>query len=112
MVNAAGTPISASNPLPVSTGGGGSVAAAFTTTQNALSTAAEVVIAANTSRIYAEVSNPTASGIIIYLGKDATVTTANGHILESGKSFGFQGYTGAIWAIAASGTPTITTIEW
>jgi hypothetical protein len=93
------------------TAGGGSVAAAFTTGQNALSTAAEVVVAANTARRYAEVTN-TDAAILVYLGKDNTVTTANGHVLGAGKSFGFEGYTGAIWAIAASGTPNVTFVEW
>ncbi len=97
--------------VDASVGGGGSAAAAFSTTQNALSTSAEVVIAANTARVFAEVKN-TDAAINVYLGKDTNVTAANGHLLRPGEAFGFEGYAGAIWAIAASGTPTVTTIEW
>ncbi len=89
----------------------GTGASALTTTQNALSTAAEVVIAANTARRFAEVKNTDAT-ISMYIGKDNTVTSGNGHLLKAGESFGFEGYTGAIWMIAASATPTVTTIEW
>lgn len=89
--------------------GGGS--STLTTTQNALSTTAEVILAANASRIFAEVKN--ADGAInIYLGDDNTVTAANGHLLRPGEAFTLEGYAGAVWAIAASGTPTITTVEW
>lgn len=83
----------------------------LTTTQNALSTSAEEVLAANSARLFAEVKNTDAS-ISIYLGDDTNVTTGNGHLLKAGESFGFENYTGAIWAIAASATPTVTTIEW
>lgn len=93
------------------TAGGGSVAAALTHNQNALSVAAEVVVASNTARRFAEVKNAD-SAINVYLGKDTNVTAANGHLLRPGEAFGFEGYTGAIWAIAASGTPTVTFIEW
>ena len=79
--------------------------------QNALSTSAEVVIAANSARIFAEVKNADAA-INMYIGFDGTVTTSNGHLLKPGESFSFEGYTGAIWMIAASGTPTTTFIEW
>lgn len=91
--------------------GGGSVAAELSTGQNALSTTEEEVVAANTARRFVEVKN--ADGAInVYLGKDDTVTAANGHLLRPGESFAFEGYSGAIWAIAASGTPNVTFIEW
>jgi len=83
----------------------------LTTGQNALSTAAEVVIAENPNRSFAEVTNDDAA-IKVYLGKDSSVSTTTGHVLKPGVSFGFEGYTGAIWAIAASGTPTVTFVEW
>lgn len=78
---------------------------------NALSTTAEEVLAANANRVFAEVKNLD-SGISIYLGKDNTVTSSNGHLLGPGEAFAFDGYTGAVWAIAASGTPSVSTIEW
>lgn len=84
----------------------------LTTTQNALSTTAEVVLAENLGRAFAEVKNADAA-INVYLGDDNTVTAANGHLLRPGEAFNFdRTYQGAIWAIAASGTPTVTTIEW
>lgn len=95
----------------VAIGGGATSASSMTTTQNALSTTAELVIAANTSRHFAEVKNLDTS-ITVYLGKDSSLTPANGHGLKAGESFGYDDYDGAIWAVAASGTPNISTIEW
>lgn len=86
-------------------------ATGLTTGQNALSTSAEEVLAANANRRFAEVKNADAS-ISVYIGDDNTVTSANGHLLKAGESLDFQQYTGAIWAIAASGTPTVTFVEW
>lgn len=92
----------------VSAGGGSS---SLTTGQNALSTAAELVVAANASRRFMELKN-TDAAISIYFGADNGVTTATGHLLKAGESFGFENYVGALWAIAASGTPTVTFVEW
>lgn len=81
------------------------------TLQNALSTAAELVLAKSPNRSFAEVKNADAA-ISVYLGKDSTVSASNGHLLKAGEAFVFSGYTGPIWAIAASGTPTVTAMEW
>lgn len=86
-------------------------ASSLATGQNALSTTAEVVIASNASRIYAEVKNSD-STISMYIGDDNTVSSTTGHLLAAGATFGFENYTGAVWAVAASGTPTITFVEW
>lgn len=86
-------------------------ASTLTVAHASLSTSAAQVLAANTSRVFAEVKNLD-SGISIYLGKDNTVTSSNGHLLGPGEAFAFDGYTGAVWAIAASGTPSVSTIEW
>jgi hypothetical protein len=86
-------------------------ASSFTSGQNALSTTAEVVIAANAARHFAEIKNSDTS-ISVYLGKDGSVTSSTGHLLKAAESFGFGDYTGAIWAVAASGTPTVTYVEW
>lgn len=91
--------------------GAQSVAAAFTAGQNALSTSAEVVIASNTARKFASVNN-TDGAIAMYIGKDATVTTANGYLLKAGATLDINGYSGPVWAIAASGTPILSFIEW
>jgi hypothetical protein len=86
---------------------------AITTSQNALSTAAEIIFAANSGVTYREVTNTDAS-ISVYLGNSSSVTSSNGHLLAAGKSFGFDGPAAklAIYAIAASGTPTVTLVEW
>lgn len=86
-------------------------ATGLATTQNALSTSAEVVLAANQSRTFAEVKNADAA-INVYIGVSAGVTTSTGHLLAPGESFAIENYVGPIYAIAASGTPTVTTIEW
>jgi hypothetical protein len=84
----------------------------MTTGQNALSTSAEQVLAANDSRKYAEVKN-TDAAISVYLGVDNNVSSSTGHLLKAGEAFGFgDNYTGPIHAIAASGTPTVTYVEW
>lgn len=81
------------------------------TTRNTLSTSAEVIIAENTSRKFAEVKNND-TAISIYIGMDNTVSASNGHLLDPGDAFGFEKYSGPIWAVAASGAPVVTTIEW
>lgn len=83
----------------------------FTAGQNALSTTAEVIFAAKADRLFAEVKNLDAS-ITVYLGPTDAVTSSTGHALKAGESFAFENVIGAIYAIAASGTPTISTIEW
>lgn len=103
--------ISAGNPIPVAVVSNAAAASTLTTGQNALSTSNEVVLAANATRIFAEVKNADAA-INVYLGKDNTVSAANGHLLKPGEAFSFEHYVGAIWAIAASATPVVTFIEW
>jgi len=86
---------------------------ATTTGQNALSVTAEVIFAANRGVTFREVTNQDGS-IAVYIGPADTVTTSTGHLLGAGKSFSMEGEAArrAWYAIAASGTPTITTIEW
>jgi hypothetical protein len=85
--------------------------ASFNTEQNALSTTAELIVAANNGRTMAEIKNADAA-ISIYLGSSSSVSTSNGHLLKAGESFVFQDYDGPIYAIAASGTPTVTILEY
>jgi hypothetical protein len=82
----------------------------MTVGQNALSTAAEVVLAARNDRLFAQVKNADAS-INVFIGPTDGVTSANGHLLKPGESLTFPNYIGAIYAVAASGTPTVTFIE-
>lgn len=81
------------------------------TGQDTLSTSAELVVGANPHRLFAEVKNADNS-ISMYVGFDSALTTSNGHLLKAGEGFGFEHYTGPIYMIAASGTPTATYIEW
>lgn len=84
---------------------------AMLTGQNALSTAAEVVLAESPNRAFCEITNDDIA-IKVYLGVSASVTTSTGHVLKPGASMAFEGYTGPIYAIAASGTPTVTFVQW
>lgn len=81
------------------------------TEQNALSTSAEMIFAANSGVKYREVKN-TDDTIVVYIGPSG-VTTSTGHALLPGESFGFEGQAAreAVYAIAASGTPTVTLFE-
>lgn len=82
------------------------------TGQNALSTSAEEIFAANRGVKYREVKNMDAS-IVVYIGI-AGVTTSTGYKLAAGESIGFEDEAArsSIYAIAASATPSICTIEW
>ena len=81
------------------------------TEQNALSTSAERVAVSNQHRIFLEIKNADAA-ISVYLGADTSVTTSTGHLLKAGEAFAFENMPDEVWAIAASGTPTVTIIEW
>lgn len=87
------------------------IGAGINTTQNALSTSAELVLAARRSRVFCEVKNADVA-INVYIGGTDAVTTSTGHLLKPGEAIGFESYVGPVYAIAASGTPTVTTIEW
>lgn len=81
------------------------------TGQIALSTTAKSVLAVNASRKFCEVKNAD-TAISVYIGKSSGVSSTNGHLLKAGEAFSFENYGGAVWAVAASGTPTVTVIEW
>lgn len=83
----------------------------FTAGQNALSTSAELVVGPSANRLFVELTNDDAS-IKVYLGPSSTVSASTGHVLKPGATVRFEYYTGAIYAIAASGTPTVTYAEW
>ncbi len=83
----------------------------LTVGQNALSTSAEIVIAARADRIFLKITNDDAS-IKVYVGTDSGVTSSNGHVIKAGAEMTMEGYVGPIWMIAASGTPTVTYAEW
>lgn len=83
----------------------------FRTEQNALSTSAELVAAGMIGRRAIEIKNTDAS-IIVYLGMTSAVTSSTGYPLAAGEAFMFEDYDGPVYAIAASGTPTVALIEW
>jgi hypothetical protein len=79
--------------------------------QEALSTTPEVIFGDDPSRNFCEVANIDAA-IIVYIGKDSTVSSSTGYPVRPGTAFGFENYTGPVWAVAASGTPTVSLITW
>ncbi len=87
------------------------MAAALGNKVETLSTSAEVIVAASTVGSQVHVKNTHAS-IIVYVGK-AGVTSANGYPLAAGASvsFDFVGNTPAVYAVGASGTPTVAVLR-
>lgn len=84
-------------------------AASFSATQNALSTNAEAIFAARATRTRAVVKNIDSS-ITVYVGEAGTVTSSTGMSLLAGESISLF-TTAAVYAIAASGTPTVALLE-
>lgn len=84
------------------------VSLSITTEQNALSTTAEVIAVVDQLRHSSLIKNLDAS-ITVYVGP-AGVTSSNGMPLSSGQSVTIHS-TGPIYAIAASGTPTIAILH-
>lgn len=73
-------------------------------------TAVTICLASNKHRLSAVFVNAHAS-IACYLGKDATVTTANGIPLAAGASFTDSFSTDAWYVIPASGTTDLRVLE-
>lgn len=86
-------------------------ASSLTTGQVSITSAATLVFSANASRVFAEMQNLDAS-INIFWGQTNAVTTSTGYRIRPGDSFTLDGYTGGVYAIVASGTPTLAKIEW
>jgi hypothetical protein len=80
-----------------------------TLTTAAPTNTAALVLAANPERQGALIYNNGSQ--TVYLGKDATVTTANGMPLPSGASLADDRSADAYWAIVASGTGDLRIIE-
>lgn len=78
--------------------------------QNALSTSAEKIVDAHNGMRRVIVKNHDAA-IAVYVGADSGVTSANGYQLKTNESVTLENVTGELWAIAASGTPSIGIIE-
>lgn len=78
-------------------------------------TFASLAIAGN-GDAFRELTNEDAA-ITIYIGPTSAVTAANGYPVKPGQPFGVAGgagklWLGDVWAIAASGTPLVATIQW
>ena len=84
----------------------------MSTSQNALSTASEVIGVTDGRRIRLTILNMDSS-ITVYFGNATGVTSATGFPLKAGAGFTFEGSSagGEIYGIAASGTPSIAIVE-
>ena len=82
----------------------------LTISQNALSTTAEKIVSARNTRRKLTVKNHDAS-IAVYLGTTDAVTSSTGLQLKTNEVFEIDGHTGELWAIAASGTPSVGIVE-
>lgn len=74
-----------------------------------LTTSATRVLAANAKRRSLTIQNT--SAVVVYIGYGAGLTTANGIQLQPGDTLGEKVYTGAIYAMSASGSPALPYIE-
>lgn len=77
----------------------------FATGQQPLSTTAVQVVPAGTSRQLAAIVRNQDAAISIYIGNTAGVTSTTGILLKAGESITIN-TRAAIYAVAASGTPT------
>ncbi|KKK99458.1 hypothetical protein LCGC14_2632520, partial [marine sediment metagenome] len=80
----------------------------------ALSTASEVLVAANPDRQYLYVKNLD-STILVSLGLGETAVTSRGIVLAGGEKWEMPShaiYTGAIHIVSASGTPSVAWVEY
>ena len=81
----------------------------------ALSTSTAEIIAANPDRIFMSFTNVAATAIDISLGFGEAAVDQKGIVLAQGETWEMQGlgmFTGAVNAIAASGTPSLAYVEW
>lgn len=83
----------------------------LTTGQNALSTNAEIVIAENPQRIGLAIHN-TSTDIAVYVGFTSAVASTTGHKIHFVSEFVMYDYTGPVYMVAGSATPTVTYVEW
>jgi len=72
-------------------------------------TTAALVAAANATRTKIAIANNGAA--VVYIGKASTVTTSTGYPIAANGSFVDTEYTGAIYAIVASGTADLRVWE-
>jgi hypothetical protein len=100
--------VSKIDPLPVEMDT--SPSAGFSTGQNVLSTTAELLVPYRASRKRAVVKCFDSAAVSIYVGSAQGVTSSTGMEIKAGESFSLY-TTAAIYAVAASGTPTAGYVE-
>lgn len=85
----------------------------LTTGQVALNASTATLLKAETpSRIFLQIINNDAS-IVIWVGYTSAVTSSTGYpVRAAGGTLILDGYTGPIYAISASATPTAIYAEW
>ena len=81
-------------------------AASAVPVRNTLSTASELVSAANAAQRFVRIQNLDSS-ISVYWGATSGVTTLNGALIRAGESE-YVETTEEVWMIAASGTPEVS----
>ncbi len=103
---------SGSNPLPVSTVGVTSTTLTATQVTVPATTNGILLLAANSSRKGATISNPGTVSVYIQQGSTG-VTITNGFGIPGGSSYNIDEplYTGAIYGIVATGTQVVTVVE-
>ena len=73
--------------------------------------AATAIFAISTSTIFREVTNPTSSNVAIFLGP-VGVTVTTGHYLPGATAFDQQYNSAALYAVALTGSVTVSTMGW
>ena len=106
LTDSAGYVLGSSNPIPVDPSESG--ASFFDYQQVSVTNSATQLLSANTTRRAALVTNNDAS-TACFIG-DASVTSSTGHKLAAGASLTIP-FTGAIYAITASSTITVSASE-
>src|SRR5262245_11923816 len=79
--------------------------------QLTLSTTAALLVAQNLSRVMLMVTNDDAS-IKVYAGGTSGVTNTTGAVIKPGTPLVLDGYTGPLYLLSASATPTATYVEY
>ena len=86
--------------------------ASFSTGQVTVDVTADLIVAANASRKFLEITN-TSFAREVYIG-NSNVTTTTGHYLAAGASFviDLSICTAAFYGITSAGSVTLTYVEW
>lgn len=87
----------------------GSASDTFENSVATIDTSAGLLVAARTNRQNLYIRNNSSNDV--YIGKDATVTAANGFILDSGSVLNLDNFIGSLYAIASTGSNEIRVSE-